>query len=117
MIRRRCLAEDGSAARLDGIDLGGRQGAALEAGGELRGIEENTMGGLDSAESSTAGGTDTAVSADGLLERAMLLDVVSVGAEGGVARGGGAVAVAGPGLGELAKGRSGMRLGSVVDVG
>lgn len=117
MIRRRCLAEHGSAARLDGIDLGGSQGAALEAGGEPRGIEEDTLGSLDSAEVGTAVATNTTTISDGLLERAMLLGVVSVGAEGGVARGGGAVAVAGPGLGELAKGRSGMGLGSVVDVG
>ena len=47
----------------------------------------------------------------------MLLSVVSVGAERSVAGGGGAIAVASPGLGELAKGRSGMRLGRVVDVG
>lgn len=117
MIRRRYLAEHGSAARLDGIDLGGSQGAALEAGGETRGIEENTLGSLDSTEVSTAGATNATVRSNALLERTMLLGVVSVGAEGSVARGGGAVAVAGPGLGELAKGRSGMRLGSVVDVG
>lgn len=116
-IREDDLAEESSAARLDGIDLSSSQGAALEAGGESRGIEQDTLGGLNAAERSTASTANAAAGTDCLLERTMLLGVVAVGAEGSVGRGSRAVSVAGPGLGELAEGRGGMRLGSVVDVG
>lgn len=65
-----------------------------------------------------AGGTTDALASDGLLEGTMLLSMIAVRAEGGVAgRSRGPVAVASERLRESAAGSSGVRLGGVVDVG
>lgn len=111
------LGEEGSAARLDGLDLSSVEGLSVEAGGELRDVKEDPVGGADAAEGRAGAATHTRVGVDGVLEGTVLLGGVAVGAEAGVAGGGVAVAVAGPGLGELASGGSRVRLGGVVDVG
>lgn len=111
------LGEEGGAARLDGLDLGSVQGLSVEAGGELGDVKVDAVGGVDVAEGRAGTATNTRVGVDGVLEGTVLLGGVAVGAEAGVAGGGVAVAVAGPGLGELASGRSRVRLGGVVDVG
>jgi hypothetical protein len=111
------LREEGGTARLDGLDLGSVQALSVEAGGELRDVKVDTVGGVDAAEGRAGAATNTRVGVDGVLEGTVLLGGVAVGAEAGVAGGGVAVAVAGPGLGELANGRSRVRLGRVVDVG
>lgn len=111
------LREEGGTARLDGLDLGSVQALSVEAGGELRDVKVDAVGGVDAAEGRAGAATNTRVGVDGVLEGTVLLGGVAVGAEAGVAGGGVAVAVAGPGLGELANGRSRVRLGRVVDVG
>lgn len=89
----------------------------MEAGGELRDVKVDAVGCADAAEGRAGSATNARVGVDGVLEGTVLLGGVAVGAEAGVAGGGVAVAVAGPRLGELASGRSRVRLGRVVDVG
>lgn len=108
--------EVGSAARLDGLDLGEVDGGPAKAGGQLGQVEEVALGGSDGAQFGAGGAADAALGADRLLQRAVLLGVVAVGAEGGVAGPGVArVAVGAERLGEAAGGRGRVRLGSVVD--
>lgn len=84
----------------------------MEASGQLRDVEEEALGGTDGAQVSTGGATNAAVGAtDGLLEGAVLLSVLTVGAEVRVL---GADASA-EALGESAGGRGGMRVRSVVN--
>lgn len=113
------LAEERGATRLDGLNLGQLEGGAAEAEGEVRGVEEDALGGLNGAELGARGAANAGLgAADGLLEGAMLLGVVAVGAEGGVPRGRGAAGVGGgEGVGEGARGRGGVRPGGVVDGG
>lgn len=89
--------EEGSAAGLDGLDLGQVDGLALEAGGELGAVEEDAGGGDDGAQLVAGGAADAGLraGADGALKGAVLLGVVAVGAEGDVSGGGGAVAEVG----------------------
>lgn len=87
---------------------------ATESGRKLGEVEEDTLGGIDRAKLGTRGATDASLSAaDGLLERTVLLGMVAVGAERGVAR----RAAGGEGLGESTSRRGRVRLGSVVDGG
>lgn len=106
------LTEESSAARLDSLDLGSVEASTVEASRELRKVKGNTLGGVDGAQGGSAGATEAR-----LLERAVLLDVVAVGAEVLMGSGGIAVSVAGPRLGELLSARGGVRLGGVVEVG
>jgi len=111
------LADEGSTARLNGLDLSGTEGDAAEASGELRDIEESAIRSGDRAEAGTGGTTNAVLGSEGLLEGAVLLGVVTVAAEGVVGGRGRAVAVVGEVLGEAA-GRGGrVRLGGVIDVG
>jgi len=106
------LSKQSSATRLDGLNLAEVDGSAAEAGGELRDVKEDARGGLDGAEAGARGAADAILCTDGLLERAVLLSVVAVGAEGGVAR-----RRAVEGFGQRAAGRGRVRLGRVVDGG
>lgn len=74
----------GRAAGLDGLNFGSRQGLAMETRGEVIAIEENPLGRGDWAKLGAGVAADASVHADGLAERAELLGVVAVGAEGGV---------------------------------
>lgn len=89
----------------------------MEPGRELGDVEEDALRGSDSTESGTRGPANAVVQADGVLERAMLLGVVAIRAEGGVSRASRAVSVDGEVLRELSGGRGGVRSGGVVDVG
>lgn len=75
----------------------------MEAGRELRDIKGNTLGRVNGAELVARGATNTSLNAaDGPLKRAVLLGVITVGAEGVVSGGGISVAVeCGETLGEL----------------
>lgn len=107
------LAQHGSAAGLNGLNLGHLHRGATEAGRKLRDVEEDAGSRLHGTKLSTRGATDAASSdTDRLLERTVLLGVVAVGAEGAVGGGGRSEA-----LGELASRRGRVRLGGVVDVG
>lgn len=108
------LADHGSTARLDSLNLGHVDWAATESGGKLGEVEEHALGGIDRAKLGTRGTANASLSAaDGLLERTVLLGMVAVGAERGVAR----RAARGEGLGEGASRRGRVRLRSVVDGG
>lgn len=82
------LADESSTAGLNGLDLSGAEGSTAEASGELRDVEGNARGSVDRAEAGAGGTANTILKTDGLLERAVLLGMVSVGAEGGVSGGG-----------------------------
>lgn len=107
--------DEGGTARVDGLDLGHVDGAALEAGRQLAAVEEDAARGGDGAEVAAGHAADTDL-ADGLLERAELLRVVAVRREGRVLGAPRGVAVA-EALREGARGRGGVGLGRVVDVG
>jgi hypothetical protein len=109
------LAEEGGTARLDGLDLLELDGCPAETGGELGGVEVHA-GGCGYGAQGRAGSSTDAVGfrvANALLEGTVLLGMVAVGAEGGVAGG----RVGDEGRGELAVGGGWVRLGSVVDGG
>lgn len=94
--------EESSTPGLDSLDLGQVDGCPSEAGRELGGVEEGARGGGDGAQFRARGAANARLSeTDGLLEGAVLLGMVAVGAEGGVAGGGGRGPEA---LGELAGG-------------
>jgi hypothetical protein len=105
----------GGTAGLDGLNLSHVERGAVEAGGQLGGVEVDASGRSDGAQVGTGGTANANVRADGLLEGTVLLGVIAVGAEGAVA--GGSGGGAGKALGELAGGRGGVRLGGVVDRG
>lgn len=114
--RKRNSAPDSSTTRLDSLDLGEVNWSTAETSGELRGIEVDTLGRVHIAELRTSRATNTTNSgADGLLQGTVLLGVVAVAAEGGVAGGTVAVAVGGEVGRQLTLGRGRVRLGSVVD--
>lgn len=120
MVRRfplpsRLSLEEGGAARVDGLDLGHVDGPPPEARGQLAAVEEDAGGRVHCAQV-VAGRAADADLADALLEGAELLGVVAVGGERGVLGARGRVAVA-EALGEGARGRGGVGLGGVVDVG
>lgn len=75
----------------------------MEAGRELRDVKGNTLGRINGAELVARGATNAGLNAaDSPLERAVLLGVVTVGAEGVVSGGSISVAVVcGETLGEL----------------
>jgi hypothetical protein len=106
--------QESSAAGLDGLDLGQIDRCPVEAGRKLGAIEEDALGGSNGTKLRARSAANARVwrEADGLLERTVLLGVVAVGAEGGVAGGRGGCAEA---FGELARGRGRVRLGRVVD--
>jgi hypothetical protein len=79
-------------------------------GSQLGAIKEVARGRLDGPELGARHGADAGSGADGPLERAVLLDVVAVGAKGGVRRRG----RRGPGL---ETGREGARGGGRVGLG
>lgn len=106
---------EGGTAGLDGLNLSHVEGGAVEAGGQLGGVEVDARGRSDGTQVGTGGAANAGARADGLLEGTVLLCVVAVGAEGAVAGGGGRGAD--EALGELAGGRGGVRLGGVVDRG
>jgi hypothetical protein len=81
----------------------------MEARGKVIAIEEDALGRGNRAERGASVATDASVDADGLAERAELLGMVTVSAEGGV-RG-----TAGEGSREGIGWRGGMGLGRVVD--
>lgn len=108
---------EGSTTRLDSLNLGGAEGGAAEPSGELRDVKGNAAWGLDRAQAGSRGTANAAVGANRLLEGAVLLSVVAVGAEGRVCRRGRAVAVVSETLGERSAGRCRVRLGGVVDIG
>jgi hypothetical protein len=102
------LRPQGSTARLDGLNLGGGKGLAVEALRKLVAVKVDTLGGLDRGELRGRCAANAGVGGgDGLAQRTKLLRVVAVRAEGGVGRS--------KGLGELVGGRRRMRLGSVVN--
>lgn len=112
--------EEGSAARLDCLELGERNGLAAEAGGQLGAVEVEALGGGDGAELVARDATDARLVvavADGLLEGTVLLGVLAVAGEVGAAGGAVALAVGAEALGELAGRRLGVGLGSVIDGG
>lgn len=92
-------------ARLHRIDLGLRPRQSLEARGELRSVEEESLAGLDGAEGSSGCAADVATHYAGVLVRlvqgAMLL---------------GFLAVAGEGLGERVRRGCWVRVRGVVDL-
>lgn len=113
----RRLTDEGSTAGLNGLDLGSAESSAAEACRELGDVECDTLRGVNRAEAGAGGTANTTVSANGLLQRTVLLGVVAVGAEGSVSGRGRAVAVVGEVLGERS-GRGGrVRLGRMVNVG
>ena len=108
-------SEQGSAAALEGLNLGLGDGGAPEAGGQLVAVKVDALRGLDGAQVGAGGAADAGVGGglDGLAEGAELLSVVAVGAEGAV--GGGLLVVLGEVLGEGVGGRGRVRMGRVVD--
>jgi hypothetical protein len=85
--QRAHLPEEGSAARLDSLNLGHVERLVTEAGRKLREVEEDAVRRLDRAQFGTSGTANAASrSANCLLKRTVLLGVVAVGAEGAVAR-------------------------------
>lgn len=73
----------GCATRLDGLDLAQINGAAAEAGRQLGDVKGNALGREDRAELVARGAANAGITtANGLLEGAVLLGVVTVGAEG-----------------------------------
>lgn len=106
------LTHQGGTAGLNGLNLVEGNRVAAEALRELGKVEEDAVGGSDRAKLGTRGAANASLStADGLLERTVLLGMVAVGAEGGVAR----RAAGREALGEVTSGRSRVRLGRVVD--
>lgn len=106
------LAQEGGAAGLDSLNLGEVDRLAAEASRELRNVKEDALGSLDGAKVGARHAADASLAgANRLLEGAVLLSVVAVGTEAGVAGG----AVGGETIGELARGRGRVRLGRVVD--
>lgn len=75
-----------SAASLDGLNLSSSERLAVEAGGQVIAVEEDSLGGSDRAELGAGVAANTRVGLDGLAQRAKLLGVVAVGAECGVGR-------------------------------
>jgi hypothetical protein len=106
------LSDEGGAARLDSLDLAEVNGGTTEASGKLGDVKEDTSGGRDGAQVGARGAANASLGADGLLEGAVLLGVVAVGAERGVAGSGAAVS---EGLGERAAGGGRVRTGGVVN--
>lgn len=100
--RRHSLSKS-CAARFDGFDLAQVDGLAVEAGRELRDIKGDALGRSNGAELVARGATNASFNAaDGPLKRAVLLGVVTVGAERVVSGGGISVTVVcGETLGEL----------------
>lgn len=110
------LTKHSSAARLDGLNLGQLDGGATEAGRQVGDVEVDALWGLDGAQLGARGAANASIeAANRLLQGAVLLRVVTVGAKGRVARGRGAAAVGGEGLGKLAGGRGRVRLGGMID--
>lgn len=105
--------EESSTAALNGLNLGHVNGCAVEASGKLAAVEVGSLGSLDGAESGAGSAADARLGANRLTQGAVLLGVVTVGAEAGV---GVARARAEVG-GERAGGGSRVRLRAVVDVG
>lgn len=109
------LAEESSAAGLDGLNLGEVDGLAAEAGGKLGNVKEDAVGGVDGTQLGAGEAADARLAgANSFLKGAVLLGVVAVGAEIGVT---GGARVGGEALRELARGRGGVRLGGVVNGG
>ena len=95
-------------ARLDGLNLGGGEGRAVEAGREVVAVKVVTLGRRHGAEVGTGQTADTAAARlDGLAERPKLLGMVAVRAERRVRRG--------EALGERAGRRGRVRVRCVVD--
>lgn len=109
------LSNESSTAGLDSLDLAQVNGSAAKASGELGHIKEDACRRSDGAQVGAGGTTNASIGTDGLLERAMLLGVVAVRAEGRVASGSGAVSVASEGLREGAAGGRRVRTGGVVN--
>lgn len=102
------LRPQGSTARLDGLDLSGGKGLAMEALGELVAVKVDALGGLDRRELRGRCAANAGVGGgDGLAQRTKLLGVVAVRAKSGVRRS--------ERLGKLVGRRRRMRLGSVVN--
>ena len=78
-------AKGGSTARLDCLDLSSVERCTLEASRELGEVEEDALGSVDGAQVGTSGTADATAGTDALLEGTVLLSVIAVGAEGGVA--------------------------------
>ena len=109
-------AEEGCAAGLDCLELGHGDGLAAEASRKLVAVEVEALGGVNGAKLKAGETTDARLVisvADGLLEGTVLLGVLAVAGEASAATALGAAEI----LGELARGRLGVRLGGVVDGG
>lgn len=109
-------AEEGGATALDGLYLGGAELGAAEALGQLVAVKVDACGGVDGAQVGAAVAADGVDGHKGVAQRAVLLCVVAVAAEGAVR-----VAVAAARLahvaGEGARGGGRVRVWCVVDVG
>lgn len=107
------LAQEGSTPRLNGLNLGEINGLAAETGRELGNVKEDAGRGSHGTQICARGTANARLAgSNGLLQRTMLLGVISVGAEGGVAAGGG---TGGKGVRQLAGGRGRVRLGGVIN--
>jgi hypothetical protein len=102
------LGKGRSPARLDGLNLGGGEGRAVEAGREVVAVKVVALGRRHGAEVGPGQAADTAAARlDGLAERPELLGVVAVRAERRVRRG--------EALGERAGRRGRVRVRGMVD--
>jgi hypothetical protein len=108
------LTQEGSASRLDGLDLGKIDGDSSEACGQLGNVKGGALGGRDGAQLRTRATANACLAdANCLLKRTVLLGVVTIGAEGGVTRGAGTASS--EVLGQLAGRRGRVRLRRVVN--
>ena len=81
------LREQGSAACLDGLNLGGCQRGAVEARRKLVAVKVDALGSGNGAEVGTGLAANASVgSCDGLAKRAKLLRMIAIRAESGVRR-------------------------------
>jgi hypothetical protein len=85
----RNLCKLAGATRLNRVHLGLGPGHALEAGGQLRAVEEEAVAGLDRSERGAGGAADSSRVVAGLVEGTVLLSLLAVGRKGFGERAGG----------------------------
>jgi hypothetical protein len=98
----RDLCKLAGTTRLNRVNLGLGPRHALEAGGQLRAVEEEAVAGLDRSERGAWGAADPGRVVAGLVEGAVLLSLLAVGCKG---------------LGKRAGGGGRVDVGGVVDLG
>jgi hypothetical protein len=97
----RDLCKLAGTTRLNRVNLGLGPRHALEAGGQLRAVEEEAVAGLDRSERGAWGAADPGRVVAGLVEGAVLLSLLAVGCKG---------------LGKRAGGGGRVDVGGVVDL-